>query len=831
MESVINLSNRVLTLDEISILSRGLKFCPTPACPDPGQGKEDLDQLHRRLRLKSFFEELPKDDRETLSETEKRKLREDPNLNSQVAFKHTKFKRPSTWRGPIGPTHLEAYIASNERDYNNRPVYRPPMRQNTTKIEKQALRSISLDTSIVCKPADKGASIVVMNRLDYLREGYKQLSDSRFYRYMEEDLTQKHTKEVNDLVEDTYQNDEIDETVKDYLIERNIKTARFYMLPKIHKNIRPPPGRPVVAGIASPTEKISQFVDHFLNPCSIKIRSYVKDTNHFLDTLDSLGEVKAGTLLVTMDVTSLYTNIPNDEGIAAAMRALESNRPGRVKPTNLTIIKMLEIVLKKNNFQFNGNHYLQIGGTAIGTKAAPSFAVIYMGSFEEEHVYTYEKQPLTYMRYIDDIFMLWQHGKTELDLFMTHLNSRVETINFTSETSETDIAFLDVKVKIREGMIETDLYSKPTDSHDYLMYSSAHPQRCKDSIPYSQFLRIRRLCSNIKDYDHNVMNLALHFERRQYPAKLIIEAAVAARKLDRKLLISSTIKGKDKEDSDDTIFLITTFHPSDHTIREIAHKNWDILGKNDETNFLYKKKLMVGYRRPKNIRDILVHANIPRLPGDEAEDPMNTIVEARKAARIAEQQITPASSIRVQKKMTDFFTPGSSSQIAPGTSTSIVERPLGRMGTAPKNRGFSFCKNKSICHYCPRLNVSGKITSHTTGQEHECMKKISCRSSNLIYCINCNRCGIQYVGQTHLRLKDRFGGHYTDIKSCNLTKTVSRHLTTNGHNGIFDMTISILEFIKKPPKSQASLTIRNKVERRWIHLLRTMAPLGLNLED
>ena len=96
MESVINLSNRVLTLDEISILSRGLKFCPTPACPDPGQGKEDLDQLHRRLRLKSFFEELPKDDRETLSETEKRKLREDPNLNSQVAFTHSKFKRPST---------------------------------------------------------------------------------------------------------------------------------------------------------------------------------------------------------------------------------------------------------------------------------------------------------------------------------------------------------------------------------------------------------------------------------------------------------------------------------------------------------------------------------------------------------------------------------------------------------------------------------------------------------------------------------------------------------------------------------------------------------------
>ena len=65
-------------------------------------------------------------------------------------------------------------------------------------------------------------------------------------------------------------------------------------------------------------------------------------------------------ILVTMDVTSLYTNIPNDDGIAASMRALGNNRPGQVKPTNLTIIKMLEVVLKKNNFQFNGNHLLQV---------------------------------------------------------------------------------------------------------------------------------------------------------------------------------------------------------------------------------------------------------------------------------------------------------------------------------------------------------------------------------------------------------------------------------------------------------------------------------------
>ena len=329
------------------------------------------------------------------------------------------------------------------------------------------------------------------------------------------------------------------------------------------------------------------------------------------------------------------------------------------------------------------------------------------------------------------------------------------------------------------------------------------------------------------------MIFALHFERRKYPAKLIIEAATAARKLDRKQLISGALSKKTvTEDVDNSVFLITTFHPSDHSVREIAHKNWDILGKNDETNFLFRKKLMVGYRRPKNIRDILVHANIPRILGDEAVDPMS---ESRATAAMTLIALNasepPAQKQTVQKKMTDFFTPGGGQDIPPVQSTSKVENPPGRQGTAPKHRGFSFCKNKAICKFCPRINTTGKIVSHITGKEHECMKNISCRSSNLIYCITCNRCGIQYVGQTLLRLKDRFGGHYTDIKSCNMTKSVSRHLTTNGHNGIFDMTISILEFIKKPPRSQASLTIRNRVERRWIHLLRTMAPLGMNLED
>jgi hypothetical protein len=85
--------------------------------------------------------------------------------------------------------------------------------------------------------------------------------------------------------------------------------------------------------------------------------------------------------LVTFDVTSLYTNIPNKEGIAAANELLQKCRSRQFKPSNNSVIKLLEMVLTKNNFQFNGKHFLQVGGTSMGTKTAPAYANCYLDKF------------------------------------------------------------------------------------------------------------------------------------------------------------------------------------------------------------------------------------------------------------------------------------------------------------------------------------------------------------------------------------------------------------------------------------------------------------------
>ncbi len=578
------------------------------------------------------------------------------------------------------------------------------------------------------------------------------------------------------------------------------------------------PGRPIISANESPTERISEFVDHFLNPTTFDLPAYVKDTTDFLNKLNELENIPDNALLVTLDVESLYTNIPHNYGIEAAKATLNKARPhSGLKPSNDSLLTLLKLVLTKNNFQFNGNNFLQISGTAMGTKLAVGYANNALGKFEKDHIYTYHLQPLIYLRFIDDIFMIWTHGIDKLHDFITHINSCTEHFKFTKEISPTMVTFLDTKVTLNNSKITTNLYQKPTDSHNYLMYDSSHPQSCKDSIPYSQFLRIRRICSEESDFTGHCLNLCRHFRRRGYPVKLLEEALFQAQQRDRKTLLAYKPKNEKKEN---TLYLTTTYHPHNSLIRDIVKNNWDILGKNNTTDFLHKKKLICGYRRPKNLRDTLMRAKVPPLKGDETLNPFLVPTPERQPI------ILQAPS--KQKSIKDFFKTSdkrvATPQLAPTTSSSTPN--LGPR----RPRGFKFCNTKN-CRYCPLLDKTGTITCKGSSENYYTMTNISCRSSNLIYCITCKRCKIQYVGQTSKRIKDRFVGHFYDTQKNAMDKPVPLHFNSDGHFGTKDMIISILEFVKKPPQTQQAQQIRLRRETHWVHTLRTLSPHGLNWEN
>ena len=233
----------------------------------------------------------------------------------------------------------------------------------------------------------------------------------------------------------------IDETTYNNLQTKNPRIPTFHLLPKFHKQHNP--GRPIVNGIRSVTEKISAYVDTFLRKYTPRIPSYIKDTTHFHNTLKHL-EIQNTDLLVTIDVKSLYTNIPHTEGIAAVTRMIEET--GLDTLHKMFICNLAHQVLTKNYFTFNGQMYIQKQGTAMGTRMAPNYAIIFMHYLESNLLNKLTLKPKTWLRFIDDIFMMWPHGTQTLTLFMDMINIHHPTIKFTYEYHTKEIPILDTIV-------------------------------------------------------------------------------------------------------------------------------------------------------------------------------------------------------------------------------------------------------------------------------------------------------------------------------------------------------------------------------------------------
>ena len=122
------------------------------------------------------------------------------------------------------------------------------------------------------------------------------------------------------------------------------------------------------------------------------------------------------------------------------------------------------------------------------------------------------------------------YGEKELEKFLEFLNCYHPTIKFTANYSREEINFLDVLVRKKNSQIATDLYIKPTDTHQYLHVSSYHVYHSKKSIPYSQALRLNRICSENSLYDNHCNELEVWLRERGYSDKLVRQQIIKARK-------------------------------------------------------------------------------------------------------------------------------------------------------------------------------------------------------------------------------------------------------------------------------------------------------------
>ena len=410
-------------------------------------------------------------------------------------------------------------------------------------------------------------------------------------------------------------------------------------------------------------------------------------------------------------------------------------------------------------------------GYRYGYQTSPAFANLFMGHFEDKFVYSYHLQPFIWKRFIDDIFFVWTYGQEQLDTFVSYLNNCHDTIKFTLEVSCLKINFLDITItNEKDGTVSTNLYCKPTDSHNYLLYSSEHPRHLLNGIPYSQFVRIKRLCSKPEDFRLNALMLTTHFIRRGYPKRLVLGALEKTDTLKRDdLLNKETLKKQSDAKGPQKFYCVTTHNPLNPPLRQIITSNWDILEKTKTTRPLLDSEIIFGLRRNKNLSDHLVRATT----STKADDTTEKLIDVRP------------------------------------------------------------CKRPNSCRYCPQLDRSGSFICNTTKQTLKSKTNINCQTMNCIYLITCTSCGIQYVGQTKNKLITRFNSHHYDISHNNDT-TVARHFNKCPRHkpAKFEgLKISILSFIHAPPDTKAGQAERDMEEKRWIHRLSSVVPRGLNLLD
>ena len=355
-----------------------------------------------------------------------------------------------------------------------------------------------------------------------------------------------------------------------------------------------PEGRPICSDVDSETYRVSAYIDHFINPLANKHATYVKNSFEFVNKIRNF-RVENDWLLVTGDVSSLYTNMHFDRTIDCVKKAF-ANNPDQKRP-DTAILKLLEISLKNNDFKFNGQYYLQVLGTSMGKRFAPGLANLYLLEFDEKATNYSKTKPILFVRYLDDIFFIWPGTIETLKEFESYLNSLIPDIKINFEVNTTEIAFLDVLIYKHEGTLQTKTYFKDTDTHQLLHTHSFHPNHTFEGLIKSQLIRYKRLSSTQNDYNNTCKILFSYLKNRGYNQSKL-------RKLQNITWHNNTVTTKEAIKSETIPIIVDYCKIGTKLAKTIKNtlNNSDINTANI--------KFITAYKNGKNLKKLLVRSKL-----------------------------------------------------------------------------------------------------------------------------------------------------------------------------------------------------------------------------
>ena len=376
---IYNFSSLNLSEAATSLLNKGLKFCPTPKGINTTQLYADMFRMERKFAWKHFFK--TNDFNPRVAET------------FPFPSNNQKTNLPKEY-----PNEIKDFVTAVHSEFLGADCKN--VHPNLSTEEKEALTElIALQKAgkIVIQPADKGSGICILDRQDYESEAYRQLNDTQdagngvktnYYKKVTEKTVKDQFDDIKNVLDEGVRNNYISKDLAKQLLPPKPRSGAFYLLPKVHKEyIRIPKGRPIIPGCGSNTERISWLCDQMGKEFVKKQDSFIEDTPDMLRYFKELNEtnsVPKNCKPISLDLKSMYTNIPIDEGIEAFRIELDK-REDQTIPTEF-LIRLLRLVLENNIFEINKEFWLQLLGTAMGTRVAPTYANIFMNKLEKEMI-------------------------------------------------------------------------------------------------------------------------------------------------------------------------------------------------------------------------------------------------------------------------------------------------------------------------------------------------------------------------------------------------------------------------------------------------------------
>lgn len=731
----------------MKLLDKGIKYA-RPNTFNKFESYMDVHKFTRKLNIKRFFHNQHTSNQPSNTST------------TVVEFKHSGLKNNSLFNPPGNSGAIDVFKNLVLADLEKIKV----KNSNVSKKEQKIVNKIQKRKDLVVRPADKGGGLVLIKKEMYLEELTKQLQDDTTYEKLRGDPTNRFKLKLADLLQEGKVNGILDTKEHRYLTINCPRIPVIYTLPKVHKDSRNPPGRPIVSGIGSLTSRLGEYIDHYLQPLVTSLPAYLRDTGHLLQILDQVENVD-DCIIVTADVSSLYTIIPQSEALTSCRFYLDQDASLHVAQRNF-ILNCLEFCLKYNYFWYAGDFYLQKVGVAMGGKFSPSVANLFMGRWEQTTIFVNQPPELIlWRRYIDDCLFIWRGSEESLMEYMTSLNNNNLNIKLTFHHSKSSVDFLDITIYVENHELKTKTFFKASDRNGYIPTASNHHKNWLNNIPKGQFLRMRRNCTDHAQFEEQSRVLKQRFQEKGYASEQLDAAVEEVSKMERNKLIRPENPKNEDQAKDFPISFLSTYNPQYRILEKSIRRHWHVLQADIVLKDILPSKPRFIYRRaPSLYQDLVKNA---------------------------------------------------------------IDPPLNHKRNSG---GFSRCGKCVPCKSTGGLKPATKtFTSSTTNITYHCKFEATCATEGVVYLLQCP-CGKQYVGKTKRAFRVRMGEHFRNIKNGLLSHNVSSHFLTHHNCSPLGISFSIIEVVQKNWRGGNFERFLSKREMYWIYTLKTLVPLGLNVD-